>query len=83
MRLLLLGTLGCHLCEQAEDIVKECSQQHGGVTIEQVDIAESEQWQTHYATRIPVLFHPDTAQDLGWPFDHTQVEKFMSELNHG
>ncbi|MDD1630028.1 MAG: hypothetical protein LUQ48_06415 [Methylococcaceae bacterium] len=26
---------------------------------------------------MPVLFHPETKKDLGWPFDQTQVKKFI------
>ncbi len=51
--------------------------------IETIDIAEFEHWQAQYALRIPVLYHPETRQELGWPFDQTQVKKFISELNNG
>jgi Glutaredoxin-like domain (DUF836) len=72
MRLMLFGTYGCHLCEQAEIIINDCVP--GGV--EYVDIAEQEQWQEQYAVRIPVLYDPETKQELGWPFDQTDVQAF-------
>ncbi|NOT10901.1 MAG: glutaredoxin family protein [Methylococcaceae bacterium] len=82
MQLLLLGTAGCHLCELADAIVEHCAQSRGELTIERIDIAEFVHWQTQYATRIPVLYHPETGQDMGWPFDYNDLEQFISELNH-
>ena len=79
-RLLLLGTSGCHLCEQAEAIINNYSQNHVDLIVESIDIAEHEQWQALYAIRIPVLYHPATSKDLGWPFDLMQVTQFMNEL---
>jgi hypothetical protein len=76
MRLMLFGTSGCHLCEQAEIIIKECVPD----SVETVDIAEQEQWQEQYAVRIPVLYHPETEQELGWPFDQVEVEDFMGRV---
>lgn len=83
MRLLLLGTAGCHLCEQAEQIITGCLSNDLKLTIESVDIAEQEQWQAQYAIRIPVLYHPETQKDLGWPFDSTHVTAFIEELGDG
>ena len=80
MRLLLLGTAGCHLCEQAEQIITNCLPNYNELTIESIDIAEQEQWQADYAIRIPVLFHPETQKDLGWPFDSAQLNAFIDEL---
>jgi hypothetical protein len=83
VRLLLLGTSGCHLCEQAEEIISDCLSKKIELTVETIDIAEQEQWQEHYALRIPVLYHPETKKDLGWPFDQRQVIQFINELSHG
>ncbi len=77
MRLMLFGTSGCHLCEQAEIIVNACVP--GGV--ETVDIAEQEQWQELYALRIPVLYDPETKQELGWPFDYAEVKSFVGRVS--
>ena len=80
VRLLLLGTSGCHLCEQAEEIINACLPDNFGITIEIIDIAEQEQWQEKYAIRIPVLYHPETQKELGWPFENAQVIQFINEL---
>ncbi|MDD5269187.1 MAG: glutaredoxin family protein [Methylococcales bacterium] len=82
IRLLLFGTSGCHLCEQAELIIKSWAN-NKELTIETIDIAGQEQWQEQYAIRIPVLYHPDTQKDLGWPFNHAQVKEFINELIDG
>lgn len=80
MNLLLLGTIGCHLCEEADVIVAACDKKN--TVIENIDIAEHEQWQDKYAIRIPVLYHPETEKELGWPFTQMQVQTFINELNN-
>ena len=80
MRLLLLGTSGCHLCEQAEHVINDCLPNYSELTVEPIDIAEQEQWQADYAIRIPVLYHPETKKDLGWPFGPVQVNAFIDGI---
>lgn len=76
MRLILFGTSGCHLCEQAEVIVNACVPDG----VDTVDIAEQEQWQERYAVRIPVLYDIETQQELGWPFDRADVDEFVGRV---
>ncbi len=80
MKLLLLGTLGCHLCEDAAAIVAAVVRSQ--VIIETIDIVEHEHWQETYAIRIPVLYHAGTQKELDWPFSQTQVETFINEINN-
>jgi len=82
MHLLLFGTAGCHLCEQAETIINDCLPNTGELIIDSIDIALEEQWQQRYAIRIPVLYHPETTKELGWPFDQTDVNAFIEALRH-
>jgi hypothetical protein len=77
MRLLLLGTAGCHLCELAEAIVRECLPNE---VVELVDIAEQEHWQADYAVRIPVLYDLDSKKELAWRFDQSDVLMFVDIL---
>lgn len=77
MELILLGTSGCHLCEEAELIMAGFDQ----IKIELIDIAEHEQWQDKYAIRIPVLYHAKTGSELGWPFDQMQVQVFIDKCS--
>ncbi|UOA08103.1 glutaredoxin family protein [Methylobacter sp. S3L5C] len=80
IQLLLLGTSGCHLCEQAQEIINACLPDNHGITIEIIDIAEQDQWQEKYAIRIPVLYHPETQKELGWPFNEVQIKAFIKLL---
>ena len=82
IHLLLLGTAGCHLCEQAEELINMCLQNIPELTIETIDIAELEHWQERYSTRIPVIHHPKTKEDLCWPFNQTQIVQFVNELRN-
>lgn len=80
MHLLLLGTAGCHLCEQAEDIIRECLLNDYDEVVETIDIAEQEHWQVRYAIRIPVLYHPATNKELAWRFEQADVKAFICSL---
>jgi fumarate hydratase, class II len=80
MKLLLLGTLGCHLCEEAEIIVNACLLTEPDVQIELIDIAEQEHWQQGYATLIPVLLHEKTAKSLLWPFTQNDAINFFRTI---
>ncbi|MDD2725235.1 MAG: glutaredoxin family protein [Methylovulum sp.] len=77
-KLLLLGTAGCHLCEEAEAIIATLSPD--AVSVERVDIAEAEHWQARYAIRIPVLYHPETTSELCWPFGQAELHQFIEAL---
>ena len=71
----LLGTLGCHLCEQAEALLMPWVQI--GLEVELIDIADSEQMVETYGLRIPVLRIADTGAELNWPFDQAQLQTFL------
>lgn len=79
-KLILFGTLGCHLCEEAELIIAACDLKR--VEIEKIDIAENEQWQEKYAVHIPVLYHPQTKEELGWPFTELDVQTLINKLSN-
>ncbi|MGY4493499.1 hypothetical protein ACVW0A_003755 [Pseudomonas sp. TE3610] len=71
----LLGTLGCHLCEQAEDVLMPLVDH--GLLVELVDIAEHPSLFDAYSLSIPVLRRVDTGATLNWPFDTDQVVAFL------
>lgn len=64
--LVLYGTTGCHLCDQAETLLKMAA---GARALDwrYVDIAFDEALVARYGTRIPVLLTAD-GQEMGWPF---------------
>lgn len=65
--LILYTTAGCHLCEQAAEML-DWLQQQCQVTVEAVDIASSEALVERYGIRIPVVQHKESGVELGWPF---------------
>ncbi|TFY92089.1 glutaredoxin family protein [Pseudomonas kairouanensis] len=71
----LFTTLGCHLCELAEEEIMPLVEH--GLLVELVDIADSEALFEAYGLRIPVLRRIDTGAELGWPFDTGQVVSFL------
>ncbi len=71
-KITLLGTSACHLCEQAEDLLKAIN-----VSYQKIDIAEQEQWQARYAIKIPVLLNSECQQELCWPFAIEDIQAFL------
>lgn len=71
----LLGTLGCHLCEQAESLLMPFVAQ--GLSVELLDIAEDEALLARYALSIPALRRVDTGAELLWPFDPAQISTLL------
>lgn len=86
MRIELLGTSGCHLCEQAENWLYHCieseasGQLRSRVAILLVDIADDPALMEQYATTIPVLRVP-SGQVWNWPFPATsELQKSLLAL---
>lgn len=75
--LVLFGTYGCHLCEQAEWLLQPLHNSgHWRLTV--VDIAEhadSDALIERYGLRLPVLRFG--THELDWPFDLVQVERWL------
>ena len=72
----LFGTLGCHLCEIAEDEIMPLVEH--GLLVELVDITDPDDLTEAYGLRIPVLRRLDTGAELDWPFDTEQIVAFLS-----
>ena len=82
LQIILFGTSGCHLCEDAQQIIDIVVKRfEGPIVLEYIDIAEQEQWLERYAIRIPVLFHAKSRTELGWPFDAEKVQAFLRRLS--
>jgi hypothetical protein len=82
MRLLLLGTEGCHLCEEAQEIIFACMNEIApDFQIESIDIAEHLEWQSEYAIKIPVLLEAESHHELDWPFDYAQAIHFLRQFD--
>lgn len=74
MEWVLYSTLGCHLCEEAMDLVRA----EGLSPLREVDIADSDEWMQRYGVRIPVLQCVRTGAELGWPFDRAGLARFVA-----
>jgi len=75
--LILYTTSGCHLCEQAEELITPYIQRDS-IQLKLIDIADSDQLSDRYGVRIPVIQRVDTTDELGWPFDDLQLGLFLS-----
>jgi glutaredoxin len=72
MDIKLYGTSCCHLCDEAEAILREI-----GIEADHVDIADDDELLEKYGIRIPVLKRVDTGAELGWPFDAEAISMFL------
>jgi hypothetical protein len=71
--LILLGTRGCHLCDDAEALLRQVAVARS-LQWEYRDIALDEALVCRYGERIPVLLLPD-GRELGWPFSLLDILK--------
>ena len=78
LTLFLYTTAGCHLCEQAEQIISETLNPEFFEIIK-VDIADDDLLIEKYGVRIPVIGREDSGEELGWPFDHHGLVAFLSD----
>lgn len=73
MKIELLTTAGCHLCDQARGMVETVAPR---VELVAVDIAEDDVLIQAYGERIPVLRIGE--RELGWPFSLLDVGDFVA-----
>ena len=86
---LLYHTLGCHLCELAEECVEvslqilsktssKTSSEEQRPTFQKVDIANDEALIERYGIRIPVIVSQRSGAELNWPFDSAALMKWLA-----
>jgi hypothetical protein len=71
-KLLLYGTAGCHLCEEASTLLTQL-----GLEWEDIEIAADEALLELYGTSIPVLKRMDDKRILRWPFNLSDVQQLI------
>jgi len=79
LTLYLYATSACRLCEQAEAVLASV-QWPIAITVEVVDVSESDELLQRYGQRIPVLAVPQadgSLQELQWPFDVYAVQELL------
>ncbi len=73
---ILYGTVGCHLCEDALALLQALPDD-GRWQLREVDISDSDELLERYGIRIPVVYIEESRQELGWPFDGEQLRLFL------
>lgn len=71
--LTLFSTWGCHLCDDAKELL-----QHSGVAFDVVDIVDDEQAFALFRTEIPVVYGAELL--LKWPFDAAVLAEFIAAV---
>ena len=71
-----MTTLGCHLCEQAEQLLTALQADGLEMDIVPVEIANDEVLMDRYGIRIPVVRVSD--RELGWPFNLETLQGFLT-----
>lgn len=74
--LILLGTEGCHLCDDAHALLEDLR-----LSWQNVDVTESPELMHRYGLRIPVLLRRDLGSELCWPFRADDVLNFVRQLH--
>ena len=65
--LIFYTSVGCHLCEQAEELLAELPKSLE-FEVESVDIGTDAALVSLYGIRIPVVKNKDSGAEIGWPF---------------
>lgn len=79
--LVLYSTSYCHLCEEAESMLKDLYDKHG-FNYEVIEITNNEQLLKIYELRIPVLKLLDSDTELNWPFGKSDIELLLFNNYH-
>lgn len=74
MQMRLYSTWGCHLCEQAEQLLLQAGL---AGTVEIIDIVDDPESFQRYRVHIPVFKVKD--QELFWPFDLAQIQQLLEQ----
>lgn len=75
----LYGTEGCHLCEEAKDLIQQYRNRNADrFSLKVIDIANDEALLNNYGIRIPVLKNLQNNLELDWPFNAQQLNNFMA-----
>lgn len=78
IKLMLYTTLGCHLCEQAGEIIKN-SKYAKHIELDAIEIADSDDLIKRYGITIPVVRLDGTEEEIGWPFDVGRLDAWLKK----
>ena len=74
--LVFYTTVGCHLCEEAEVLLRALRDSGEPLSWSAVDIADDDGLFARYGWSIPVLRRTDAAE-LAWPFGIDELRRFV------
>ena len=75
MVLILYGTEGCHLCDEAERLVRHVIS--SDIELQLVDIVDDDGLYEKYQFTIPVIANKLTSKSLNWPFSESDIETLL------
>jgi glutaredoxin len=76
-RVTMYGKPGCHLCDDAREIIRAvCAEL--GVEWTEIDITQDDQLFTQYGEQIPVTFVDGTQHDF-WRVDPARLRKALTK----
>lgn len=76
IQLTLYTTCGCHLCEEAEEILELLQSQQVFRWVA-VEISEDDRLVDLYGVRIPVIA-TEEGRELGWPFTLKELNDWLN-----
>ncbi|MCH9699098.1 MAG: glutaredoxin family protein [Gammaproteobacteria bacterium] len=84
-QIVLYGTEGCHLCDEARDILDmELAGNNRNIDYPYIDIVENDELLERYGQSIPVIQFIKSGHELFWPFDINDVRSFLrKEIEDG
>ena len=80
MQVILFTTEGCHLCDEAHELLLTVADTHPLQVVLQ-EIGDDDALVARYGIRIPVVQFPDK-DELDWPFTQSNIEEtIISKIN--
>jgi glutaredoxin len=77
MKVKLYTTLGCHLCEEALELLKQLKTSGLEIEISEIEIADSDELMSAFGVRIPVITTENSEDEIGWPFTIEELKAFL------
>jgi len=73
-KLILYSQPECHLCDEAENLMRAAG---FGDTYLKIDISADPELLMHYEIHVPVLQRADDQKQLFWPFGQEELVSFV------
>ena len=81
IRLTIIGKPGCHLCDDAEEVINEVTSEFdsANITLEHKNVLEDEKLFKKYSEEIPVLLINGKVHNY-WRIDPVRLREALSKL---